>query len=228
MGLRSTKPKMKKTIIIIALEVLLGVGLVLVAWRLSLLPQEVYGGEDFEIERVVSEIDYDGDGIDDYLDIMLGARMDVENHPRYDGSYVMGGYPADDVGVCTDVIWRALKNAGYSLKDMIDEDIAEHPEDYPWIEVVDPNIDFRRVKNIERFLEKYAEKLTNDITEIEEWQPGDIVILQNGNHIGIVSDKRSETGRTYIIHNGGQPVREEDFLQWDTMPVGHYRWNLKK
>ena len=37
--------------------------------------------------------------------------------------YYSGGYPPDSEGVCTDVIWRALKNAGYSLKDMVDADM---------------------------------------------------------------------------------------------------------
>ena len=34
--------------------------------------------------------------------------------------------PPDTEGVCTDVIWRAFKNAGYSLKDMVDEDIKNN------------------------------------------------------------------------------------------------------
>ncbi len=40
---------------------------------------------------MVAETDFDGDGIDDYYDIMLRARKDAERHPRYDGSYVDGG-----------------------------------------------------------------------------------------------------------------------------------------
>ena len=56
---------------------------------------------------------------------MFGARKDAEIHPRYNGAYYDGGYPPDDIGVCTDVIWRAFKNAGYNLKDMVDNDISK-------------------------------------------------------------------------------------------------------
>ena len=98
------------------------------------IPLKYYSASDFEIEIIVSGNDYDNDGIDDYMDIMLGARKDALNHPRYDGSYVPGGYPSDDVGVCSDVIWRAFKNAGYLLKDMLDEDIKNNREDYPGLD----------------------------------------------------------------------------------------------
>ena len=47
------------------------------------------------------------------------------------------------------MIWRALEEAGYDLKAMVDADIAKDKESYG-IEVADPNIDFRRVKNLGR------------------------------------------------------------------------------
>ena len=153
------------------------------------MPLEHYSAKDFNIEQVVSSNDYDNDDIDDYMDIMLGARKDAENHPRYDGTYVSGGYPSDDVGVCSDVVWRAFKNAGYILKDMIDEDIKNNLNDYPRVSRPDPNIDFRRVKNLKVFFDKYALSLTLDVYDISSWQPGDIVIFgENYNHIGIISD----------------------------------------
>jgi len=40
-------------------------------------------------------------------------------------------YPPDDEGVCTDLVWRAFKNAGYSLKDMVNKDIASNVSAYP-------------------------------------------------------------------------------------------------
>lgn len=48
--------------------------------------------------------------------------------------------------------------------------------------------------------------------KIEAWQPGVIVIFENSNHIGIISDKRNRNGVPYLIHNAGQPKREEDAL----------------
>ena len=83
-----------------------------------------------------------------------------------------GGYPPDNEGVCSDVIWRAFENAGYNLKEMIDEDIKNNLDDYPRVNgTPDTNIDFRRVPNLKVFFEKYAMKLTEDINIIEEWQP---------------------------------------------------------
>ena len=182
-----------------------------------------YSGEDFGIERVLSEMDFDRDGVDDYTEFLNGARKDAENHPRYDGSYVAGGFPSEDVGVCTDVIWRAFREAGYNLREMVDADIQERPEAYYWITERDPDIDFRRVNVLTVFFEEYGEELTTDVSDIAEWQPGDIIIAENGNHIGMVSDRRNKEGRPYIIHNGGQPNREEDYLK-RAVVIKHYRF----
>ena len=184
------------------------------------------------IERAVSPVDFNGNGIDDYTDILIGARIDAENHPRYDGSYQKNGYPPDNIGVCADVIWRALKHAGYSLRYMVDKDIKENSWRYPQIvsgkEKRDNKIDFRRVRNLRIFFDEYAVKLTRDIYEIEEWQPGDIVIFNNNTHIGIVSDIRNERGVPYIIHNGGQADREQDYLEGDHKVAAHYRFDASR
>ena len=95
----------------------------------NLIPHISYSNNDFNIETVYSTVDYNENGTDDYTDILLGARRDAENHPRYDPSYVDGGYPDDSSGVCTDVVWRAMKNAGYSLRYMVDRDIYLYPDD---------------------------------------------------------------------------------------------------
>lgn len=171
-----------------------------------------YTAEDFNITTIISDVDANANGEDDYTDILLGARMDAENHPTYDGRYWDTGYPPDDIGVCTDVIWRAFKNAGYNLRAMVDNDIAISNEEDYHIKYPDSNIDFRRVGNLEVFFKKYATNLTLDINKIEEWQPGDIVVFDS-RHIGIISDKRNRDGKPYVIHNSGQPLREEDVLQ---------------
>ncbi|MBQ7800457.1 MAG: DUF1287 domain-containing protein, partial [Oscillospiraceae bacterium] len=100
-------------------------------------------------------------------------------------------------------------------------------EAYPQIEVRDNNIDFRRVSNLQTFFEEYAQKLTTDTNEISQWQPGDIVIFNGGKHIGIVSDKRNSKGQPYIIHNGGQPNREEDYFKRAEV-YAHYRFDASK
>ena len=40
--------------------------------------KKVYSAKDFEIETIKSKIDFDNDGIDDYTDILQGARIESE------------------------------------------------------------------------------------------------------------------------------------------------------
>lgn len=189
--------------------------------------KKIYYAEDFGIEVIKSKTDKDNDGIDDYTDILEGAKIEAENKPVYKSVYYAGGYPPDTEGVCTDVIWRSLKNAGYLLKDMVDEDIKNNVSLYPRVEgKPDPNIDFRRVPNLMVYFERNHISLTTDLDEIAEWQPGDIVVFEKS-HIGIISDKRNEKGIPYIIHNANQPNREEDGLEfyhknWRSISA-HYR-----
>ena len=195
---------------------------ILAFYHSDIIKIKSYEDSDFGIEKIVSEIDKDNDGVEDYTDILNGAREFVDKKPKYKSKYYDGGYPDDGYYVCTDVIWYALESAGYNLKTMMDKDISEHQEDYP-IDVIDPNIDFRRVKNIKVFLDKYTEKLTTDTEEIEKWQGGDIVVYAN--HIGIVSDKRNKDGIPYIIHHAGSIKYEENKLTSKPI-VGHYRFLL--
>lgn len=223
---KKSKKKSGIIFVLIILAVFISAGLYMADYH-NLIPKSYYTGEDFNITPVYSEVDYNSNGYDDYTDILIGARLDAKNHPKYDGSYQAGGYPPDDIGVCSDVVWRAFKNAGYNLRHMVDADIARRPEAYPNIERPDSNIDFRRVVNLHVFFKEYSVPLTTDINQIEEWQGGDIVIFANDKHIGIVSDKRNSDGHTYIIHNGGQPNREEDILYRSEI-IGHYRFDPSK
>lgn len=124
--------------------------------------------------------------------------------------------------MCTDVTANALKDAGYDLMTLIQEDIRTNPNDYN-IDEPDANIDFRRVTNLKVYFSHAAVSLTMDISEIEEWQGGDIVIFQN--HIGIVSDRRNENGVPYVIHHNDpwQETYEQDILESRDDVVGHYR-----
>lgn len=189
--------------------------------------KKVYYAKDFNIEVIKSSKDYNSNGVDDYTDILLGARKDAEKSPKYKNAYYSGGYPPEDEGVCTDVVWRAFKNAGYNLKDMIDEDIKNNVDKYPRVNgTPDSNIDFRRVGNVKTFFERNGTTLTKDLTKIEEWQAGDIVTFGNS-HVGIISDKRNKKGVPYLIHNAGQPLREEDALELNNSIEeisGHFRF----
>lgn len=205
--------KIVKRIIIITWILIILFISILVGIILHQKNKEVFYAEDFGITVIKSKKDYNNNGIDDYTDILLGAKEEAKKAPKYKNAYYAGGYPPEDEGVCTDVIWRAFKNAGYSLKDMVDEDIKKNVKEYPRVEgTPDTNIDFRRVGNLKTFFERNGSSLTTDLTKIEEWQPGDIVTF-GISHIGIISDKRNEKGIPYLIHNGGQPLREEDILE---------------
>lgn len=166
--------------------------------------------------------DTDNDGVKDGQDIVDGAVAYIETRPKYKSRYYSTGYPDDGYGTCTDVVGAAMKNAGYDLMELVQKDIRKDPSAYE-IDVPDAKIDFRRVRNLNVFFQHTAASLTTDVTEIDQWQGGDIVVFQN--HIGIVSDHRNEKGIPYIIHHTGpfQLHYEEDILAQRRDIIGHYR-----
>lgn len=184
------------------------------------LTRKTYTNEDFNIPNIKSNIDYDNDGIDDYTDIYLSALDYVKTKPKYKSKYYNGGFPNDNFGVCTDVVAFAFLNAGYNLRDLVDEDIRENMELYN-IDKPDKNIDFRRVKNLKIFFDRNASTLTNDVNWYMDFQKGDIVVFDK--HIAIISEKRNKKGIPYIIHNSGNLKYVEDALTRYNI-VGHYRW----
>lgn len=183
--------------------------------------------EKYKHLNIISNYDFNENGIDDFSDFVIGARKESERHPTYNGAYVStnNGYPKREIGVCTDVVWRAFKEAGYSMRSMLIEDIKSNPSRYPMVKKRDDNIDFRRVKTLRPFYEQYCEVLENELDDPENWQPGDIIIFNPRDyHIGILSDKRNKDGFPLVFHNQGQSEREEDFLP--RQPVsGHFRFN---
>ena len=185
-----------------------------------------------QVEKVVVPVDRDGDGMNDLDDIVQGARRELAARPMYKDAYYAGGYPPEDEGVCTDTIWRALAEAGYDLKGMMDRDIKNFPGRYP--RVVgrpEPNIDFRRVPNQEAFFKKHADILTTEIIpwdpeNLKQWQGGDIVVYGPPlDHVGIVSDRRRADGVPLLIHNAGPHTREDDRLTtWPSPLRYHFRF----
>lgn len=213
---------MKKTTKIILILLIVIIIVVLILYRYNYIPHKKYTNDYFNIEQYKSKIDKDKDGIDDQTDILNNTREYIKTKPKYKSKYYETGYPNDEYGVCTDVVGIALKNAGYDLMELVNEDIKNNKEKYD-IEVIDKNIDFRRVKNLKIFFKNNAINLTTNINKIEEWQGGDIIIFKN--HIGIVSDKRNKKGIPFIIHNQSpyQSNYEEDILETRNDIVGHYR-----
>lgn len=195
-----------------------------ILYKFNVIPHKFYYNSDFGITTYKSEIDKDGDGIDDQSDILYGVRDYLDDKPKYKSVYYAGGYPDDGYGVCTDVVAQGFLHAGYDLMELVNTDIEAHPEDYD-IERVDKNIDFRRVKNLYVFFQNTALSLTTDIEKIEEWQGGDVVVFRN--HIGIVSNRRNVKGIPYVLHHGSptQLGYEQDILEGRTDIIGHFRIN---
>ena len=215
---------MKKKILIIVTKFLIILIIVVLyaLYRFNYIPHKKYTNEDFNIKTYISKTDKDNDGIDDQTDILNNVRDYIKTNPKYKSKYYATGYPNDEYGVCTDVVAFGLKGAGYDLMNLVNEHIKTNRNLYD-IDVIDKNIDFRRVQNLKVYLDNNAIALTNDINKIKEWQGGDIVVFKN--HIGIVSDKRNKKGIPFIIHHANpyQRYYEEDILEYRNNIIGHYR-----
>ena len=192
----------------------------------NVIPHQQFTNEDFGIETYKSLMDKDGDGIDDQTDFLQSVRNYIATKPKYKSKYYRTGYPDDGFGVCTDVIAFGLKGAGYDLMELVNADIRANKKMYQ-LDVVDKNIDFRRVNNLRIFFEHNAKSLTTDLTDIKEWQGGDIVVFKD--HIGLISDNRNKRGIPYLIHHASvtQLNYEEDVLEFygQDYIIGHYRVN---
>lgn len=182
------------------------------------------------VPTVVPDQDQNNNGVPDSMDIVQGARAEVAGRTRYDSSYYQGGYPPPGRGNDADVIWRAFMAAGYDLKGMVDEDIHAVPFTYDFT-AADPNIDFRRVKNLAVFFQHRAWPLTREVkpgdaSNLVQWQPGDIVVFGSpAEHIAIISDRRRKDGVPLVIHNAGPWATEGDYLlRWSSKIVHHFRY----
>lgn len=150
----------------------------------------------------------------------------------YDGRYRKLDYPGGDVpnhlGVCSDVVIRAYRALGIDLQVSVHRDMKQHFDEYPdrWgLTAPDPNIDHRRVPNLERFFTRMG--AARPTTRRADYRAGDVVSwrLENGApHIGIVQSRRSDDGkRPLIVHNIGRgPVVEDVLFAYPL--YGHFRY----
>jgi uncharacterized protein len=163
--------------------------------------------------------------------VITGAKAQVGRTRGYDSSYRSIPYPNGDVpqeaGVCTDVIIRAFRKAGIDLQQLVHEDMKANFAAYPkqWgLRRPDPNIDHRRVPNLQTFFRRKGRALP--VTRNgADYLPGDVVTwnLTSGvPHIGLVSDVR-KGGRYLVVHNIGSGAQMEDVL-FAYKLTGHYRW----
>jgi len=160
---------------------------------------------------------------------IASAQSQVGKTVTYNPEYVYIKYPMGDIplskGVCTDVIVRAFRGVKIDLQARIYKDKKKTPQRYKglyYTDKLDPNIDHRRVKNIQAYL------ISRGYRVKDRFKPGDIVVwkLQGRtkilDHIGICSDKRNAAGEPLIIHNINSGVKEEDVLRKYKI-VDHFR-----
>ena len=160
------------------------------------------------------------------------ARDQVGVTVTYDPAYAKLAFPGGDVprdrGVCTDVVIRALRDAwGIDLQLAVNRDMKADFAAYPalWgLTKTDRNIDHRRVPNLQTLFARIGAEVPLDDGPVP-YLPGDIITWKlpgNLDHIGIVSDRRTDQGTPLILHNIGRGAQEEDILF--TYPMtGHYR-----
>ncbi len=191
-----------------------------ILYTLNIIPHLKYSNKDFNITRYISKIDKDNDGVDDVTDILKNTKAYLATNPEYKSKYYSTGYPNDKYGVCTDVVGFALLNAGYDLRELVNEDIINNRDNYN-IEVIDKNIDFRRVNNLNVYFKNNSLNLTLDVKDIDKWQAGDIVVFKR--HIGILSEHRNSKGIPFVYHHNrvNQKNYEEDIIRENV--IGHYR-----
>ena len=218
---RKRRSRLPLAIAAVVLLILAGAA-VFVLYRLNVIPHRMYDSAHFGIDTYVSPVDADGDGVNDQADILQSVRAYLATEPKYKSAYYGAGYPDDGYGVCTDVVAFGLLGAGYDLRELVTADIVAHRDDYH-IEAIDKNIDFRRVNNLRVYFEHTAIELTTDLSKIEEWQGGDIVVFEK--HIGVVSDMRNSHGVPFVLHHGSPTQRgyEQDILESRDDLVAHFR-----
>ncbi len=231
---------MKKLVITLAiLAVLLSSAVLLIGkfspeakYYLDLGINHIKNSDEIKVPEEYSKVDKNNNGIADCLDIVNAAREEAESKTVYKDAYYRGGYPPDSEGVCTDVIWRGFKGMGVDFKALVDRDIKENSAEYPRVGgKSDPNIDFRRVKNLDVFFKRNTINLTKelkpfDVENLKQWHPGDIVVIMKPyEHIAVVSDKRAKNGVPYVIHNiTPHAIEDERLSYWAPYIHGHYRW----
>jgi len=161
-------------------------------------------------------------------ELSASALSRLNPNVAYVADYKKIGYPWGDVsestGVCTDVVIRSYRGLGIDLQSMVHEDMRQAFSAYPSKKIygltkADPNIDHRRVVNLEAFFERVGAAIPIG----SDYQPGDVITwrLSGGEpHIGVVVNRVDpKTGNPLIVHNLGAGVRAENKAVSPTRPM---------
>ncbi len=151
----------------------------------------------------------------------------------YDPAYYRIAYPDGDIapgkGAAADVVVRCVRKLGIDLQKEVHEDMAAHFRFYPqlWSALgPDPNIDHRRVANLQRFFERKGETALSSRNPAD-YRHGDIVIWSLANadkHIGIVVPGPGiHADENWFVHNIGNGVKWENVL-FDYKIEAHFRY----
>lgn len=198
----------------------------------QLIKSKTYSAHEFGFSIIKSEVDFNNNGRDDYKDFVRGAHKAATSQTVETDSedHSFSEIKETAIDHCTNVIWRAFKEAGYSLQQMVEADIrANLPVYAAATEIGSADSNYRRVQILRVFFDRYAQTLSNIPTnDLGQFQPGDIIVYGSRfDHIGIVSDKRSKEGIPYLIHDLNQKTLEEDVLLETGAITRHYRFNAK-
>jgi uncharacterized protein YijF (DUF1287 family) len=178
----------------------------------------------------ISGGDADDDGIPDELDIVLGAHKVVLNGAAYVSGYIDIPFPDGDVaratGVCTDVIVRALRNAGIDLQKELFDDVERAPAAYPMVRRRNPSIDQRRVRTLLPWFQRHFTAHGADPkSTTDPYRAGDILFMdtdpgrEGPEHVGIVSDRRGLSGQWLVVNNWTVGYHESEMDLLPFVPV---------
>ena len=173
------------------------------------------------------------------LRLAEAARQQVGVTSGYDPGYTRMPYPGGDVprstGVCADVVVRAARDGLHlDLEQLLHEDMQRAFQAYPrtWgMAHPDPNIDHRRVLNLETFWRRQGAALwtASAATPGDGFplplEPGDeLTWLLAGRlpHVGIVVTGGPNPAIVQNIGNGAEQVRLS--VMREQRAKGHFRW----
>lgn len=152
----------------------------------------------------------------------------------YDADYRRIEYPGGDVapdrGYAPDVVIRSLRDIGIDLQQEVHDDMAADFRRYPdlWdAKEPDPNIDHRRVANLQRFFERKAQVLTPS-REAADYEFGDIVVWSLATaekHIGIVvPGPGTRADEPWVVHMPDEKGMKWENILFDFKIEGHFRY----